>query len=212
MSDFPRERAKILELVQHFISGMSEPTHVSAFTNSPVTVAQLNTAIDGTATTLNARQLAQFALDNAITDDQEAIDVLIALMQQIISFAREKEKTVPEILHWLNYQESEPNLLPPGMCRHFELVKRTPGLLHLDWKGPKFGTDISEGEGGRAKYYEVVWRENPTQDWKVVSIALLSEAQISLAQWTTGTTFEISVRGVNKQDAGIVAPSITIVV
>lgn len=210
MAEFPQERPKILELAHTFENGMTDPAHVSAFADSPVSAAQIGTAIGATMTTAATRQVAQTALDAAVFADQNAVSALSALLLKIIEFARSKRKSVADILKWLHYEDSDPLLAIPGLCRAFELVKRTPGLLHLDWKGPKVGTDVNAGEGGRAKLYEVVWRENAAQDWKVAATVLPSDAQVPTSLWARGATIEISVRAVNLQGPGPVAPSISI--
>ncbi len=210
MGQFPRDRAKILELAQKIGIGMSDPNHVSAFTASPVSATEISEAIDATTVTAATRHLAQLALNDAIAADQNAVTELALLMQQVIGYARGKKNSQPKILKWIDVETAPHNKLPPGSCRGFKEVSRTSDTLFLSWKGPKFGTNISDGEGGRARIYEVVWRENAASEWHVAATVLENKAQIALALLGDSKAISITVRAVNKQGTGPISPPITL--
>jgi hypothetical protein len=198
MPVFPKSEAEILELAQSVISGLTAAS--ADFPAPPVSVADLQAALDATMSANAATTATRAAAEIATVAKNAEFDSLAAALRADLRYAEDAVAYNDAKLNGLGWagKARRSALAAPGQPQTLEVLEQGKGLIALDWKGPT--------EGGRTSSYRIECREHPEGVWAFVDLSF--ETQATLLDQERGKELEYRVVAMNKAGEGM--PSNTV--
>ncbi len=199
MPVFPKREAEILELAQHIISGLT--ASAADFPAPPVSIADLQAALDLTRDGIDTAVAARGASEIATANKSTLLLTLIAKMRANLRYAEDAVGYNDAKLTGLGWagkalrsaQET------PGQPGTLEAPQQGEGWISLDWEAPT--------DGGKARSYRIERRERPGGVWTITDMSF--ESQVTLSNQDRGKEWEYRVIAANKAGEGM--PSNTVV-
>jgi fibronectin type III domain protein len=195
---FPKREAEILELAQHIISGLTAGS--GDFPAPPVSVADLQAALDSAKSADDAAIAAHAVAELATVTKRAGFDQLIAAMRADLRYSEDAvayNDAKLNSLGWAGKATRSPQD-PPGQPLGLEAPEQGEGWVSLEWKTP--------ADGGRARSYRIERREGPDGDWSIAETAF--DTRVALTGQDRGKEWEYRVIAMNKAGEGM--PSNTI--
>nr|VFK44979.1 MAG: Fibronectin type III domain-containing protein [Candidatus Kentron sp. TC] len=189
---FPDVEAKILDLGQEMSAGLAANTGI--YPAPPMSIADLNAAIAAYQEARDALVAAQAQVKLAVEKKDKVLDILMRGMKSNLRYA---ENTVDyddgklKLIGWSGRRARTP-LAPPGAVSDLESSNRGEGWIALDWKKPK--------DGGKVASYKIQRREEGSEAWVDVGVALDPNAAVS--GQPSGKRLVFRVVAINKAGEG----------
>jgi hypothetical protein len=198
MPIFPKREAEILDLAQQIISGLTEG--VADFPAPPVSVADLQGALDSTKSAIAAAVATRAAAEMATATKRTHFEQVIADMRADLRYAEDAVAFNDAKLNglgWAGKTARSPQELP-GEPQPLKALRQGEGWISLDWKAPV--------DGGRVRSYRIERRERSGGAWAIAGMAI--DTQVTLSDQERGKEWEYRVIAVNKAGEGM--PSNTV--
>nr|VFK44895.1 MAG: Fibronectin type III domain-containing protein [Candidatus Kentron sp. TC] len=191
-SKFPSIEAKILDLGREVSAGLAANSDV--YPAPPMSPADLEAAIAAYEKAKEALVAAQARAKLALEEKDRVLDALVAGIKSELRYA---ENTVDyddgklKLIGWSGRRHRTP-LATPGAVYDLESSDRGEGWIALDWKKPK--------DGGKVASYKIQRREEDSETWVDVGVAL--ELKNTVSGQPTGQRLVFRVVAINKAGEG----------
>jgi hypothetical protein len=190
MPTFPRTEAEVVALAETMIAGFT--AHAADFPS--VTVADLQTVLNGYQADKNGQEDARAQAKIATETKEAKLDDLVELMKNDLKLSEVDVADDPEKLAeigWGPRQQPQPVPLP-GQPENFVPTVEGPGDVWFKWDSP--------ASGGIIRNYIIERRQQPAgggdfSDWEVVGTSLNTE--IHLLEQPRGIQMEYRVKAAN---------------
>jgi hypothetical protein len=201
MPVFPKREAEILELAQHIISGLA--AGAADFPAPPISVANLQAALDAAKNADDAAVAAHAAAEAATANKRAEFEQLIAAMRTDLRYAEDAVAYDDAKLNSLGWagKTARSKQEPPGQPGTLEAPEQGEGWISLDWEAP--------ADGGRARTYRIERRERPGGVWAIAEMAI--ETKVTLTNQDRGKEWEYRVIAANKAGEGMPSNTVTAV-
>ncbi len=200
MARFPLRQAKVLELAEALIAGLTD--NPAVYPAPPISTADLQAVLTACREAFDEVVAARAAFEMALTAKNEVLAGLVEKMKKDLRYA---ENTVDfdddklKLLGWSGKRAAR-YLTTPGQVRSLEAVEQGEDRLLVRWKAPV--------AGGSVAAYKIQRRPKDAGQWSDIATALKTEAE--LTGQPRHTDLEYRVIAVNR--AGESLPSNTIAV
>jgi hypothetical protein len=201
MARFPLSEAEITRLAQDLISGFT--SYADEYPNPPVSVEQLQEALDGYTRAREAAVVGSAAAAQGTAAKDDALETLTDLMKANIRYAETTTDFDHGRLRLIGWggRGARTSLEIPGQVRSLEVVREGEGWIVLDWKAPT--------DGGRVAAYRIQRRPRGGGPW--VDAGMSVETEVLLGSQERGIDFEYQVLAVNKAGEGLPGNIVTAV-
>jgi len=191
MSQFPKNRAEILDLAQKVLNGFS--SHPDIFTNPPLDLDAYRQNIQADYILHDAVASLQAALAEANDKANHSTDLIGEQTRTGVRFAENLNLTEQQLalIGWGSRATPTPQAAP-GQTRNLEILSHGEGAVELHWKAPN--------EGGKPSSYKIYRRELPDGDWTLVE-SIASKSAV-LSNQPRSKSLEYKVVAMNKSGDG----------
>lgn len=193
---FPKREPEIVRLAQDLITGLR--THPEAFPNSPVSVDELEAALEQYNGSRDAAIVLHAQATQGTTAKDENLVEMVDLMKTAIRHAENLaggDDGKLQLLGWGARRNGSPNDVP-GQVGHLRTIREGKDWILLDWDEPANGGSISAYQ---------VQRRRRDGDGAWIDVGMAVESEVLLTGQESGVEFEYQVTARNKSGEG--APS-----
>jgi len=192
MSNFPRAETKIQSLANEMVTGLKK--HTDLFPAPPVDAAALETALAAYRKAVDEAIDLQAEAEHAVAIKDDALHALMDDMKLDLRYAENITHFDDASLKHLGWggRRTRTGLEVPGQTRSLEAPRQGAGWITLDWKEPN--------DGGKVAAYKVQRREEGSETWVDVGMAMGLESTVS--GQPDGKRLEFRVVAMNKAGEG----------
>lgn len=200
MSQFPKNRADILDLAQKVLNGFGG--HPDVYPNPPIDLEAFRHLIQNNYALIDQMVSLQAALAEVAAQLEHSTEVISEQTKTAIRYAENTTQNEQELafIGWGQRAEPTPQAAP-GQTRNLEIVSHGEGTVELQWKSPS--------DGGKPAFYKIYRRELPDGEWVLVDS--IAAKTIILTNQPRGKSLEYRVVANNKTGSGPESNTVVVV-